>query len=368
MLFRSKSVSLAHLSLLLLITVLGCATPGWAQSSKVVQHAAAAPSGPVSPVIFSERQGAVQNMNADPAQVKQMLNECLLKLTSAQDIGTAWTRLGITPQDVVGIKISTVGGPGLCTHHSLVHAICDGLAAAGVPRTQMIIWDKYQNKMTPAGYGLRDATSNHAGIASIIPSNYYDPNAFYKNYLVGSLIWGDYRFLQPVSYNGSGSGNVNDLSYYTKFVTQKCTKIINVPNLSDDSSVGMHGCLSSLALGSVDNNRRFRGAPTYGDPAICEILNQDFFRRKVVIHILDAFLPQCAGGPKFNPIFCEGVGVLYVSRDPVAVDYLALGMLERMRKQMNVPPIGNAASYIKSAPSYNLGTDNPRQIQFIRVP
>jgi hypothetical protein len=353
MLFRPNSIPLMRLSITLLALIL----------SGVIQVRAQ-----LSPVIYAERQNAVQNMNADPVQVKQMLNEALLKLTSAQDIGTAWTRLGITPQDVVGIKISTVGGPGLCTHHSLVHAICDGLAAAGVPRTQMIIWDKYQNRMTPAGYGLRDASNTHAGIASIIPSNYYDPNVFYKNYLVGSLIWGDYRFLQPVSYNDSNSGNVNDLSYYTKFVTQKCTKIINVPNLSDDPSVGMHGCLSSLALSSVDNNRRFRGAPTYGDPAICEILNQDFFRRKVVIHILDAFLTQCAGGPKFNPIFCEGVGVLYVSRDPVAIDSLALGMLERMRKQMNVPPIGNAASYIASAPSYNLGTNDRRRIQFIRVP
>ena len=115
----------------------------------------------------------------------------------------------------------------------------------------------------------------------------------------------------------------------------------------------------------------FRGAPTYGDPAICEILtSQDFFRRKVVIHILDAFLTQCAGGPKFNPIFCEGVGVLYVGRDPVAIDYLALGMLERMRKQMNVPPIGKCSQlYHRARSSYNLGHQQIRhRIQFVRVP
>jgi len=322
----------------------------------------------LSPVIFSERPGAMQNMNADPVQVKQMLNEALLKLTSAQDVGTAWQRLGITPQDTVGIKITTVGGAGLSTHHSLVHAICDGLAAAGVPRTQMIIWDKFQNRMTPAGYSLRDPSPTHAGIASIIPSNYYDPNAFYKSYLLGSLIWGDYRFLQPASYSDSSSDSVANLSYYTKFVTQKCTKIINVPVLTDSSACGISGCLSSLAYGSVDNYRRFRGPPSYGDPDIDAILNQDFFRRKVVLHILDAMLTQCAGGPKFNPIFCESVGVLYVGRDPVAIDTMALGMLERMRKQMNVPPIGNMASHVSSAPSYNLGTNDKRRIQFIRVP
>jgi len=368
MLFRPNSFPLVRLVLLALVLVVGT-TRVSAQGKVSLQHSAvSAPAASLSPVIYAQRPEAIQEMNADPQQVKQMLNEALLKLTSAQDIGTAWTRLGITPQDIVGIHISTVGGAGLCTHHSLVHAICDGLQAAGVPRTQMIIWDKYQNRMSAAGYNLRTGTMTHAGIASVIPSNYYDPNVFYKNYLVGSLIWGDFRFLQPASYSDSDSDNVANLSYYTKFVTQTCTKIINVPALSDDSYVGIHGCMSSLALASVDNNRRFRGPPTYGDPAIDEILDQDFFRRKVVVHILDALLTQCAGGPKFNPIFCEGVGVLYVSRDPVAIDSLALNMLERMRKQMNVPPIGDAASYIASAPSYNLGTNDRRRIQLVRVP
>jgi hypothetical protein len=348
-----KSLTFLRFFTIAAFAALGCSLP--------------AAATPLSPVVFSERQGAVTNMNADPVQVKQMLNEALLKLTSAQDIGTAWSRLGITPKDTVGIKITTVGGPGLCTHHSLVHAICDGLAAAGVPRTQIIIWDKYQNRMTPAGYPLRDPTSMHAGIGSVVPSMNYDPNVYYQNYLVGNLIWGDFRFMAPSNGDGS-STSYNNLSYYTKFVTQQCTKIINVPVLTDSGTTGIHGCLSSLALGSVDNYRRFVGAPTYGDPAICEILNQDFFRRKVVIHILDALLTQCAGGPKFNPIFCEGVGVLYVSRDPVATDYMALGMLERMRKQMNVPPIGNMASHVKTAVAYNLGTDDMRKIQFVRVP
>jgi len=122
MLFRSYSKSQLSIAVLSLILAVGGGLRAGAAT--------------LSPVIFSERPGAMQNMNADPAQVKQMLNEALLKLTSAQDVGTAWKRLGITPQDVVGIKITTVGGAGLSTHHSLVHAICDGLAAAGVPFTR----------------------------------------------------------------------------------------------------------------------------------------------------------------------------------------------------------------------------------------
>ena len=113
------------------------------------------------PLLFMRSvQGSVQNMNADPVQVKQMLNEALLKLTSAQDIGTAWTRLGITPagcrrhQDQHDGRARTLPRITLSSMPFVM-----GFRLRSVPRTQMIIWDKFQNKMTPAGYGLRrDAT------------------------------------------------------------------------------------------------------------------------------------------------------------------------------------------------------------------
>jgi hypothetical protein len=322
----------------------------------------------LSPVIWIERPGAVQEFTADPAQVRIMVDNALLKLTSAPDIGTAWTRLGITPKDVVGIKITTAGGPSLCTHHALVRAICAGLAAAGVPPWQIIIWDKYQNKMLPAGYGLRDADGNQAAIASIVPSNNYDPNVSYKNDIAGDLIWGDFKFNQFLDPYGSGSDDMATRSYYTRFVTQVCTKLINVPVLTDNRFVGINGCLSSLALGSVDNDRRFQGPPTFGDPAIDEILNRDFIRRKVVVHILDALVAQCAGGPAFNPQFCQAWGAFYVGRDPAAIDSIVLPRLEQMRREMNVPPIGSTASYIRNAAYYQLGTTDRRRIQLVRLP
>ena len=321
----------------------------------------------LSPVIVVERPEAVQDFNADPAQVKQMVNHALLTLTSASDIGTAWTRLGITPKDIVGIKITTGGGPGLSTHQAIIRAICDGLAAAGVPRYQVIVWDKFQDKMRPAGYALRAASDQQPAIASIVPANNYDPNVFYENGLRGSLIWGDYQFGASLS-PGFDPDDVQTRSYYTKFLTQTCTKIINVPVLSFNEGYGIDGCLSSIALGSVDNNRRFIGAPTYGDPSIDEIFDQSFIRRKVVVNILDALVAQCAGGPAFNPQFCQAFGSIYVGRDPVAIDSLALPRLERMRYNLNVPNIGNTSTYLTSAAVLGIGTTDRRRIQFLRVP
>jgi len=182
------------------------------------------------------------------------------------------------------------------------------------------------------------------------------------------LIWGDYQFNQMIESDFYDSSPVADRSYYAKFLTQTCTKLINVPVLNDNELFGIDGCLSSLALGSVDNNRRFQGPPSYGNPAIDEIFDQAFIRRKVVVHILDALVAQCAGGPAFNPQFCQPLGALYVGRDPVAIDSLALPRIEQMRREVNVPTVGNTSTYVTSAAVLGLGTTDRRRIQYLRVP
>ena len=364
---------------------------------------APAPTPPprtLSPVIWTENPDVVQRFNVDGAMARQMVDGALLKLTSASDLGTAWTRLGITPQDVVGIKITTMGGPLLSTHHAIVQAICDGLQAAGVSPSHIIIWDKDASDMRSAGYAPAPATDSQVGIASIFPGTGYDPDAVYKNEILGSLIWGDSEFIrhgdddfsQAVSeavknkaFGGntaSGLGGTDSLlnpsaaqtsnrSHFARLVTTLCTKIINVPVLTDNSYVGINGCLSSLALACVDNNRRFQGDPTYGDPAISEILSKDYIRRKVVVHILDALVSEYAGGPRFDPQFTKSIGAIYVSRDPVAIDSLVLKRLEQWRaadKQGRIDPIGKRGSHVHDATSYDLGTDDPARIQLVRLP
>src|ERR1700677_308255 len=74
---------------------------------------APAPPAPtaLSPVIWAENSDIVQRFSVNGAEARDMLNTALLKLTSSSDLATAWTRLGITPDDIVGIKIVTTGGP-----------------------------------------------------------------------------------------------------------------------------------------------------------------------------------------------------------------------------------------------------------------
>ena len=365
--------------------------------------AAVAPAPPppktLSPVIWAENPEAVSRFSVNGDMARDMVDKALLKLTSAPDLGTAWTRLGITPKDVVGIKITSMGGQVLSTHRSIIQAICNGLEAAGVTPNHIFIWDKDASDMIAAGYVPASATDSHIGIVSIFPGSGYDRDAVYKSGLLGTLIWGDSEFIRHdddllqaasavVKNKGFGGDTTpassaddtlanasapqtSNQSHYAKIVTTLCTKIVNVPVLTDNAYIGINGCMGSLALASVDNNRRFQGDPTYGDPAICEIMNSDYLRRKVVIHILDAMVSQYAGGPHFDPQFTKSIGAIYVSRDPVAIDSLVLNRLEQWRaadKQGRIDPIGKTASHVHDATAYNLGTDDPARIQLLRVP
>jgi hypothetical protein len=370
-------------------------------------NAPAAPPVPVtlSPVIWTENADVVQRFNVDGPKAREMVDNALLKLTSASDLGTAWTRLGITPQDVVGIKITTMGGSLLSSHRAIVQAICDGLQAAGVPPSQIIIWDKDAVDMRSAGYTPIAATDQHVGIASIFPGTGYDPDAIYTSGLLGTLIWGDSEFIRhdddldaaasaavkSKGYGDSGTTansavsaigdstltggtsapQTSNKSHFARLVTTMCTKIVNVPVLTDNAYIGINGCLGSLALACVDNNRRFQGDPAFGDPAIDEIVSNPILRRKVVVHIMDALIAQYAGGPRFDPVFTKSIGAIYVSRDPVAIDSLVLKRLEAWRaadKQGKIDPIGKTAGHIHTATEYHLGTDDPARIQLLKLP
>jgi hypothetical protein len=246
--------------------------------------------------------------------------------------------------------------------------------------------------MREADWAPRPATESQPEINSVITGTGFDGKQFYVNEILGRLIWGDFLFTgkqpsrddilriaretaqresDPFAVKDPNTDifdQVSNKSFYANLVTNRCTKIINVPVLSDSVTTGLNGCLASLALGSVDNTRRFANEEMHGETAIPEILEKDFFRKKVVLHIMDALVAQFAGGPRFNPTYTQSAGTLYVSRDPVAIDALALARVEEWRRAASVVELKETASHVKSAATYGLGEADVKKIKIIKVP
>jgi hypothetical protein len=340
-----------------------------------------------------ERPASVVGFNVDGASVRDMFIRGLLAAVPASSPADAMRSLGITPKDTVGIKISTDGGVLFSTKRALVGAIIRALTEAGVPPRQIIIWDKHEKVMRAAEWPPSAGGKESPAVTNVVPETWWDPKVFYLNEEVGKLIYGDFQFVgkapsrddllnmarqaveQASREKDSDAPNVavpedqiSNKSFYAKLVTQQCTKIINVPVLSDDTKAGLHGCLSSIALASVDNTRRFTGAGNWGVTAVPEILDKEFMREKIVLHVLDSLIAQYAGGPKFDPAFCESPGTLYVSRDPVAIDTLALEKIEALRLRNKIDPLGGAAAHVKVAADYGLGVNNRKSIKILKIP
>src|SRR5947209_8303797 len=110
------------------------------------------PPKPARSVIYYEHNpDAISGFTPEGRIVRGMVDRVVMAATGQSDIGRAWATL-ISPNDKVGIKISSAGGQLFTTHRDVVNAIVDGLVAAGHPRNTIIVWDKSLSKIKEAGY------------------------------------------------------------------------------------------------------------------------------------------------------------------------------------------------------------------------
>lgn len=308
-----------------------------------------------STVVLVRDAGAVRGFDADATKVRAMVAAGMKTLTGQTDEATAWRRF-VSSNDVVGIKIDTLGAPIQATRLPVVDAIADGLRSAGVAATNIIVWDRSVARMQAAGM---TATASAYRVLSVA-SNGWDENTVYENPSVGVLIWGDFLF-------GKDEVGISKVSHLPKILTQTITKLINVPVLHDHETCGIAGCLYNISLGTVDNIRRFETGGQRGDPAIAEICALPAVREKLVLNIMDALIGGYAGGPAFKPQYSWHPGVLYFSRDPVAVDSVCLQLLETKRREAKIPPIGSLAGHITTAARLGLGQSDTNNIELIEV-
>lgn len=290
-----------------------------------------------------------------------MVDRLILAVTRQPDIAKAWSSL-VSPADKVGIKISAAGGELFTTHRDVVNAIVDGLVAAGHQRPGIIVWDRELGGIKDAGY-----RPNGEGyrLMSIAPREGYDAKAAFSAPLMGKLIWGDleYRSDKGKMPLLSDTENTSDLSHFCRILSSEVTKVINVPVMSNSESNGLAGCLYNMTIPNVDNWRRFSDASTFGASSIAEIYANPLIAKKVVLNVMDGLVAEYAGGPRSQPNYALHHATLMASKDPVAIDSIALRRIETWRVNAKLPPIGDRAAYIEIGAQIGLGNADSRRIE-----
>ena len=321
--------------------------------------------------LFRERAGArarvviVHDPEATDAfqpraeKIPAMVSRALTNLTGKASSAAAWRSLFPT-QDVIGIKVYSAPGPASGTRPAVVAAVVEGLLAAKIPATNIIIWDRDRADLRRAGfvdlavrYGVRVEGGAEAG---------YDEATFYSpdSAVLGQLIWGDLEF-------GRRGDGIGRRSFVSKLVSQQMTKIINITPLLNHNSAGVSGNLYSLALGSVDNFLRFEGDPARLANAVPEIYALPALGDRVALNIVDALLCQYQGEHITRLHYSTALNELRFSTDPVALDVLSLLELDRQRKAAQTFSPTNNLELYKNASLLELGVSSPENIQIERV-
>lgn len=304
--------------------------------------------------------GSIDRFEARPETVRRMVDSLMVAATGQSNVADAWRSL-VSPDDTVGIKVSTAGGRLFSTHTAVVDAIADGLRKAGVDPQHIVVWDRDGAALEEAGF----RTGSRYVVRATEPVTGYDRDLQVSSPLLGKLIWGDVDFItRSVDPFGKPyeTEQLSTVSYLSR-VLKDVTKVINVPVMSTTSSVGVGGCLYNMTVRNVDNWRRFTSPPAYGDPYIAEMYADERIGGKVIFNIMDGLIAQYAGGPAFSPLYSVHHRSLYASKDPVALDTIALLELDEWRKGVKLPPISERSEFLKTAELYKLGIFTPEKIE-----
>ncbi|MGE4414989.1 MAG: DUF362 domain-containing protein, partial [Bacteroidales bacterium] len=276
----------------------------------------------------------------------------------------AW-RMFVSPEDIIGLKVNPVAGRLLTTSHAVTKSVVRQLEEAGIPRNNIVIWDRREMQLHETGY----TQENYPGITIIGTECMDQKGGFYDNegklYSQGRIdkehffyanLEGEYDdYTIPYMVNGG------KYSYFTNIVTQKVTKIINLPILKNAGPTTTL-CLKNLSFGSVTNTGRLHQLWHETCAYVCAFAP---LRDKVVLNIADGITGCFEGGPSAKPQYICNYNMLLVGTDPVAVDRVGHDVVIAKRIGMGIQQEDkpSASRFLDLAQELNLGIGKRDQIE-----
>ena len=285
-----------------------------------------------------EHSGSILSGAYQQEPVQQMMRRGMQELTGAPDWVQAW-RMFFEPGDVVGIKLNPVSRPYVISAPEVVREIVAGLEAAGVPRNNIIAYDRYKAEFYDAGFdkwlpeGVRVAWAADYQDRTQQRLDGYDPD--------------HYMDMQLTLPGFDLSNERARRSYAARYITKDVNKMVNLCLLKHHQSAGITFALKNMSHGLVNNVNRSHSSPMLNAcgtfiPASVSI---PVIRHKSILHIGDAIQALAHGGPGMNPSRVKYVWehkTMFFSTDPVAMDMIGWQELDEQRVKMGMKPLAEA--------------------------
>ena len=286
-------------------------------------------------VVAVEHPGSIISNTFQAQPVRQMMQKGIAELTGAPSWVDGWRTL-FEKGDVVGIKVSPVGGKNLCSDALVLHEILAGLKEAGVPSKDILVFNRYREETIAAGIDKWLPPDIRWDAASEKYDDWqhdmggYDPD----HYMEMALIKPGEDFNDPHMRR----------SYVARVVTKQINKFINLPVLKHHQSAGVTICLKNMSHGMVNNVNRSHTTPTLNACGIFipSVVSLPVIREKATLHICDAVKASYHGGPGGKAQYIWEHKTLYFATDPVALDKTGLKVIDDKRKAVGMLPLALA--------------------------
>jgi hypothetical protein len=201
--------------------------------------------------------------------------------------------------------------------YEIVAEVVRQLMGVGIPSSQIYLYERFQNQLDEVNYPphLPDGVSIVAAERANrnVDNSGYDP----ATYLEANFF-----------------GEDDTRSNMMRLVSQRLTKIVNIPNMKDHGATGVTGCLKNVAYGSFSNvARTHQAGVSHTYSVVGTLASIEPLRSRTVLQIMDGLRGVWHGGP-----FARTTRYVFYPKqilfgtDPVAIDRLLLDIIEQERR------------------------------------
>lgn len=268
----------------------------------------------------------------------------------------------------VGLKIYTASGRGLETPKNLTRAVRDALEKRGFERENIVLVDLCERNLRLAGYlppfrKKNDFFWEASPVVALDTGKHYHEKWFYENNL-------------PTRESTSGTDSEwEDIANERKSFLPvpllfEVDFWINLPVACDSPALGVCAAIGNATLWNAGNQKRFLDNPANAVHMAVSIATIPELRAKFELSILSLEKYQFIGGPVFNENYTLSEKQIWMSANPVILDFLIWQRMNRARTARGFEPIFPEPPLFSSAGKgeHSLGSCMTSELNLVRVP
>ena len=286
-----------------------------------------------SKVIQTHHSGVWSDKTLVAGALRQMLDASITRLTGLNDVREAWAAL-FKPNERIAIKVNAFSNSRIWTHVPLVLEVTNSLQEAGIPASQITIFDFTTPELSTAGFTVNE---DNAGVRC-------------KG--------------MDANYSAKPTKVMNNQIKLANILTE-CDALINIPVLKSHMLSGVTFAMKNH-YGSLYLPDYLHGDSMKSIAALNSLPEIKDRTRLIIGDALTANLRYANSYPYWQADWTGDS--IFMSYDPVAHDTIGLQLLTRELEKIGDNPaaaIGMATPWLQYAVELGLGTNDPAAMEVI---